>query len=205
VNIPQREKSIADAESRVRLRPGTVCSAFYHFAWTTLTDINLAISEDLPSHGSDRVSNPQAVAQLPLPSTSHITGADQFSFELDAEDHNDVQQVVHSEAELSFSNSSGTPRFMNDLFMPNVMSSGNGGEHILAVSGGFDVTGQFSDHDPRHVPRYGSSINLGETSLNNSCVPPTISNPSIEQGGAPLNDTAPTSKMEIAPLLADHL
>ena len=203
MNIPQREKSIVDAESRSWLRPGTVCSAFYHFAWTTLTDINLAISEDLPSHGSDRVSNPQAVAQLPLPSTSHLTGPDQFSFELDAEDHNDVQQVVHSEAELSFSNSSGTPRFMNDLFMPNVMSSGNVGD--LAVFGGFDVTGQFSDHDPRHVPTYGSSVNLGETTLNNSRMPPTINNSASQQGRAPLNDTAPTSKMGIAPLLADHL
>ena len=67
------------------------------------------------------------------------------------------------------------------------------------------MAGQFSDHDLRHALPYDSNANLGEAPLNNSHMPPTINSPEVQQGEAPFKDTAPTSKLDAAPLLADHL
>jgi hypothetical protein len=178
-----------------------------HFTWKTLSEIDLSNSQngDSPSNGSNHVPGSQPSVQVPLPLTSQTTGPSQFNSEFNAGNPDDVHQQMLGDAELSFSNSSGTPGFMNDLFMPDLLPAGQGGDNSHPDPGGFDMAGQFSDRDLGHAPSYGSNANVGEILLNSSRLPPTINSPEPQQGQAPFNNTASTSKLELAPLLADHL
>jgi hypothetical protein len=168
-------------------------------------DLSNSQNGDSSSNGSNHVPKPQPSVQVPLPSTSQTTGPSQFNGESNARNPDDVHQQMLGDAELSFSNSSGTPGFMNDLFMPDLMPSGHGGDNSRPDSGGFDMAGQFSDRDLGLAPPYGSNANVGEILLNNNRLSPTINSPEPQQGQAPFNNTASTSKLELAPLLADHL
>jgi hypothetical protein len=178
-----------------------------YFTWKTLIEIDLSNSQngDSSSNGSNHVPKPRLSVQAPLPSSSQTTRPSQFNGEFNAGNPDDVHQQMLGDAELSFSNSSGTPGFMNDLFMPDFTSGGHGGDNSRPNSGGFDMAGQFGDRDLGHAPPYGSNANLGEIHLNNNRLPPTINSPEPQQGQAPFNNTASTSKLEVAPLLADHL
>lgn len=173
--------------------------------WTRLTETDLEVTEDSSSHASIQISEPQAFPQLPLPPTSHVTEPNQFGFEFDTENSDNSHQQVLGDAEVSFSNSSGTPSFMNDLFMPDLISGGHGSDNTLSAAGAFDLPGRSSDHDLRHTMSYGPHTNLGETHLNNNRIPPAINSPEVQEGEAPFKEIGPTSKLDCAPLLADHL
>ena len=150
--------------------------------------------------------NVQDVVQSALPSTSHTTGQSQSNFEIDTENPEDAHQQIEvfGDAELEFPNFSGTMGFMNDPFMPDSMSSGQGGEDTLPVFGEY-VDGEFSDHDLSQVSPCGSNANLRETSSDDSRLPPTINSLNFHQEEVQMSETSTTSKLDVAPHLADHL